>query len=88
MRHNIWMNQIKPPEDCAPLGGVRAVRPIFAESEPQRSWKSHAVQAVGVSPENHQAAIALHFGFYNFCQLHGSLRVTPAMEASQITFGM
>jgi transposase-like protein/IS1 family transposase len=31
--------------------------------------------------ENHRAAVALHFGFYNFCQLHGSLRVTPAMEA-------
>ena len=31
--------------------------------------------------ENHRAAVALHFGFYNFCQLHGTLRVTPAMEA-------
>ena len=31
--------------------------------------------------ENHRAAVALHFGFYNFCQLRGSLRVTPAMEA-------
>ena len=31
--------------------------------------------------ENHKAAIALHFGYVNFCQLHGSLRITPAMEA-------
>ncbi|HYW47982.1 MAG TPA: IS1 family transposase [Bryobacteraceae bacterium] len=31
--------------------------------------------------DNHKAAVALHFGYYNFCQLHGSLRVTPAMEA-------
>ena len=31
--------------------------------------------------QNHRAAVALHFGFYNFCQLHGSLGVTPAMEA-------
>ena len=31
--------------------------------------------------DNHKAAVALHFGFYNFCQLHGTLRVTPAMEA-------
>jgi IS1 family transposase len=31
--------------------------------------------------ENHKAAIALHFAWYNFCQIHGSLRVTPAMEA-------
>jgi len=31
--------------------------------------------------ENHKAAIALHFAYYNFCRIHGSLRVTPAMEA-------
>jgi IS1 family transposase len=31
--------------------------------------------------ENHRAAIALHFAYYNFCKIHGSLRVTPAMEA-------
>jgi len=31
--------------------------------------------------DNHKAPVALHFGFYNFCQLHGTLRVTPAMEA-------
>jgi IS1 family transposase len=28
-----------------------------------------------------KAAIALHFAYYNFCRLHSSLRVTPAMEA-------
>ena len=31
--------------------------------------------------ENHEAAIALHFMYYNFCRIHKSLRVTPAMEA-------
>lgn len=31
--------------------------------------------------ENHRAAVALHFAWYNFCQIHGSLRVTPATEA-------
>lgn len=31
--------------------------------------------------ENHQAAIALHFAWYNFCRIHEALRVTPAMEA-------
>jgi hypothetical protein len=31
--------------------------------------------------ENHRAAIALHFAYYNFCKIHGSLRVTPAIEA-------
>jgi hypothetical protein len=24
----------------------------------------------------------LHFAWYNFCRIHGTLRVTPAMEAN------
>lgn len=31
--------------------------------------------------ENHIASIAIHFMHYNFCRVHQSLRVTPAMEA-------
>ncbi len=31
--------------------------------------------------ENLSYAIALHFMFYNFCRIHQTLRVTPAMEA-------
>lgn len=31
--------------------------------------------------ENHEAAIALHFMFYNFARVHQTLRVTPAKEA-------
>ncbi len=31
--------------------------------------------------ENHEAAVALHFLHYNFCRIHKTLRVTPAMEA-------
>jgi hypothetical protein len=31
--------------------------------------------------ENLRAALCLHFAYYNFCRIHGSLRVTPAMEA-------
>ena len=27
------------------------------------------------------AALCLHFPYYNFCRIHRSLRVTPAMEA-------
>ena len=30
---------------------------------------------------NLEAAVALHFMYYNFCRIHQSLRVTPAMEA-------
>jgi IS1 family transposase len=31
--------------------------------------------------ENHWAAVALWFAFYNWCRVHKSLRVTPAMAA-------
>lgn len=31
--------------------------------------------------ENHKAAVALHFMHYNFCRIHQTLRVTPAMAA-------
>ncbi len=35
--------------------------------------------------EAHQAAVALHFVHYNFCRVHQTLRVTPAMEAGLST---
>jgi IS1 family transposase len=28
-----------------------------------------------------KAAVALHFAYYNMCRVHGSLRVTPAMQS-------
>jgi hypothetical protein len=31
--------------------------------------------------ENHAYQVALHFMYYNFCRIHKTLRVTPAMEA-------
>ncbi len=31
--------------------------------------------------ENHWAALALWFAFYNFCRVHSKLRLTPAMQA-------
>ena len=31
--------------------------------------------------ENHEHAVALHFMHYNFCRVHQTLRVTPAMQA-------
>jgi IS1 family transposase len=31
--------------------------------------------------DNHRWAIALHYMHYNFCRIHQTLRVTPAMEA-------
>jgi IS1 family transposase len=31
--------------------------------------------------EMHTLSMSLHFTYYNWCKIHGSLRVTPAMEA-------
>lgn len=31
--------------------------------------------------ENFEAAMALHFAYYNFCKVHSSLRCAPAMES-------
>jgi hypothetical protein len=31
--------------------------------------------------ENHAAAVALYFMYYNFGRVHQTIRVTPAMEA-------
>jgi hypothetical protein len=30
---------------------------------------------------NHRHALALYFTFYNFCRIHQTLKVTPAMQA-------
>ncbi len=32
--------------------------------------------------QNHKHAVALHFMHYNFCRIHGSLRITPGMAAN------
>jgi IS1 family transposase len=31
--------------------------------------------------ENFEAAVALNFAYYNFCKIHGAIRMTPAMAA-------
>src|SRR5579872_2476857 len=31
--------------------------------------------------DNHRHMVALYFVYYNFCRVHQSLRVTPAMES-------
>lgn len=37
--------------------------------------------AFSKAPENHAHHVALHFLHYNFCRLHRTLRMTPAMAA-------
>ncbi|MGA2170194.1 MAG: hypothetical protein ABSG62_18505 [Terracidiphilus sp.] len=40
--------------------------------------------AFGKKKENLRTALALHFWFYNFARIHGTLRVTPAVESGII----
>ena len=42
---------------------------------------SRLTNAFSKKLENHKLALALHFMNYNFCRIHQTLRVTPAMEA-------
>jgi hypothetical protein len=37
--------------------------------------------AFSKKPENLKAAVALNFAYYNFCRIHSTLRITPAMKA-------
>jgi len=30
---------------------------------------------------NHSASLALHFAYYNFCRIHQTLKMSPAMAA-------
>ncbi|MBI1899237.1 MAG: hypothetical protein HYS04_22280 [Acidobacteria bacterium] len=39
------------------------------------------INAFSTKVKNHAAAISLHYMHYNFCRIHQTLRVTPAMAA-------
>jgi len=41
----------------------------------------HLPNAFSKKLDNHRWAVALHYMHYNFCRVHQTLRVTPAMEA-------
>jgi IS1 family transposase len=42
---------------------------------------SRLTHAFSKKIEHFEAAVALHFAYYNFCRTHGSLKMTPAMMA-------
>lgn len=45
-------------------------------------FRRHArrINAHSKTLQHHRTAVALHIAFYHFCQVHETLRVTPAME--------
>ena len=38
----------------------------------------------GRKKANLRAALALYFAYYNFCRVHGAIRMTPAMKAGLV----
>jgi transposase-like protein len=58
--------------------------PIERNNGTLRQWCKRFARltyAFSKKRENLRAALALHFAHYNFCRVHGSLRVTPAIGA-------
>jgi hypothetical protein len=56
----------------------------------QRRRFTRLTNAFSKKLTNLKAACALHFAHYNFCRVHQSLRVTPAMTAAfySLLFGL
>jgi len=42
---------------------------------------THLTNAFSKKLENHELAVALHYMHYNFCRIHKTLKITPAMAA-------
>jgi hypothetical protein len=68
------------------LAGERCQRLIDARTSVDLSSRisrrrSARLKAFSRNPAHGKAASALHLAFYNYCRVHKTLRVTPAMEA-------
>lgn len=55
------------------------------ESAHRHAHRQVLTNAFSKKIENHAAAVALYFMWYNFGRMHQTLRVTPAMEAGIAT---
>jgi hypothetical protein len=66
---------------CYPAYPVQPVgcHPVTARMSIRRFTR--LTNAFSKKIENHAAAVALYFMYYNFGRVHQTLRVTPAMEA-------
>jgi len=45
------------------------------------AWRPRLTLAFSKKRENFEAAVALHFAYYNFVKRHSTIRCTPAMAA-------
>ena len=46
-----------------------------------KTWATRLTNAFSKKFENHCHMVAIYHAYYNFCRVHQTLRVTPAMEA-------
>jgi hypothetical protein len=51
------------------------------DHESETLYSPAITNAVSKKVQNHAAMLALYFFYYNFCRVHQTLRVTPAMKA-------
>ena len=64
------------------LCSERTMYRILAANQPVRERRNQRDHPQYTKPvEKHIAMLSLYFVHYNFCRIHKSLRVTPAMEA-------
>jgi hypothetical protein len=61
---------------------------LSIETDRQTDSQVQAVDDACKKLANLKAACALHVAYYNFCRVHQTLRVTPAMEAELTDHGV
>lgn len=71
---------IKMVTNKLPLAKRTQMLAMLCEGSSMRSI-TRLTNAFSKKLDNHIHALALYFAFYNFCRIHKSLRVTPAMAA-------
>jgi len=68
---------------------LRNAKPPFAAAievrAAARCRATRLTNAFSKKAENHALMVSLHFMYYNFCRIHKTLRVTPAMQAGVTT---
>ena len=60
---------------------TRSLFSLAGYQELRRKRKRRLTNAFSKKWEHLRAMLALYFAYYNFCKVHSSLRVTPAMES-------